>query len=446
MALTSCRLLSIRLFRDWPVYSLLLAFGQIISANSYQIVLLTGESGQASKKLYVVAGVYIATSMFWWFMVRRFKAVYALSLPWLLYGLAFLLLGIASFIDDYVDRGMTQDVATGFYAAAASSGAIIFSLNFGDESGAPTKLWAIRALIITAFAQLYSAALWFWGSLMSNPFHPRGSASGNIGSSSVPKGIVIGIPIAILLWAIGIVLFLGLPDYYRQSPETIPGYYVSLFRRKIVPWFFVMVILQNYWLSAPYGRSWEFLFSSKHVPGWAIFLLAVLFFVVLWSGLLVVFTVYSNSHPWLLPIFATGLGLGVPRWAQELWGTSGIGLYLPWAGGPVASAIISRCLWLWLGLLDTVQIVGLGMMLIATLTRQHVMGVLIGSQIVGSVATMVARATSPNASHATVTFPDFTEGAMPGLGNKWFWICLAFQLVIPFGFFKFFRKEQVTKP
>lgn len=35
---------------------------------------------------------------------------------------------------------------------------------------------------------------------------------------------------------------------------------------------------------------------------------------------------------------------------------------------------------------------------------------------------------------------------MPGLGNKWFWICLAFQLVIPFGFFKFFRKEQVTKP
>ncbi|KAK0731957.1 alpha amylase [Lasiosphaeris hirsuta] len=440
------KILSIRIFRDWPVYSLLLAFGQIISANSYQIVLLTGETGQSSRKLYIVAAVYIATSMFWWWMVRRFKSVYALSLPWLLYGIAFMLLGVASFIPGYVERGIAQDVATAFYAAAASSGALDFSLNFGDESGAPTNLWAIRALIITAFAQLYSAALWFWGSLMSDPFHPTGSASGSVGNSSVPKGIVIAIPLAVLFWSIGLILFYGLPDYYRQSPETIPGYYLSLFRRKVVPWFFIMVIIQNYWLSAPYGRSWEFLFSSKHVPGWSIFLLSVLFFVILWGALIAVFTVFSNSHPWLLPIFATGLGLAAPRWMQEFWGTSGIGLYLPWAGGPVASAIISRCLWLWLGLLDTIQIVGLGMTLLATLTRQHVMGVLIGSQIIGGVATILARATSPNSNHPTATFPDFTEGTMPGIASKWLWICLAFQLIIPIGFFKFFRKEQVTKP
>ncbi|KAK3392778.1 alpha amylase [Podospora didyma] len=440
------KILSIRIFKDWPVYSLLLAAGQVISANSYQIVLLTGETGQSSRKLYIVASTYIATSLFWWIMVRRFKSVYALSLPWLLYGMAFMMLGIASFVPGYIQRGAVQDVATALYAAAASSGALDFALNFGDESGAPTNLWAIRALIITAFAQLYSAALWYWGSLMSDPFHPRGSASGNVGASEIPKGIVIAIPIAVLFWAIGIILFYGLPDYYRQSPETIPGYYVSLFRRKTVIWFFVMVVLQNYWLSAPYGRSWEFLFSSKHVPGWAIFLLAVLFFGVLWSCLISVFTVFSNSHPWLLPIFATGLGLGVPRWAQLLWGTSGVGLYLPWAGGPVASAILSRCVWLWLGLLDTIQIVGLGMTLLATLTRQHVMGVLIGSQVIGGAATILARATSPNAVHPQTTFPDFSEGIMPGIANKWFWICLAFQLVIPFGFFKFFRKEQVTKP
>ncbi|KAK0624883.1 alpha-1,3-glucan synthase-like protein [Bombardia bombarda] len=440
------KILSTRIFRDWPVYSLLLAGGQVISANSYQIVLLTGETGQSSQKLYIVAGTYIASSLFWWFMVRRFKSVYALSLPWLFYGFAFLLLGIASFVPGYVQRGQVQDAATVFYAVAASSGALDFSLNFGDESGAPTNLWAVRALIITAFAQLYSAALWYWGSLMTNPFHPTGSASGNIGESSVPKGIVIAIPIAIVLWAVGLILFWGLPDYYRQSPETIPGYYLSLFRRRTVPWFFIMVVLQNYWLSVPYGRSWEFLFVSRHVPGWAIFLLTVLFFVVLWSCLIWVFTIFSNKHPWLLPIFATGLGLGAPRWAQTLWGTSGIGLYLPWAGGPVASAILSRCLWLWLGLLDTIQIVGLGMTLLATLTRQHVMGVLIGAQVIGGVTTMVAKATSPNAGQPTATFPDFSEGAMPGLGNKFFWLCLVMQLVIPFGFFKFFRKEQVTKP
>ncbi|KAK3693388.1 alpha amylase [Podospora appendiculata] len=440
------KILSIRIFRDWPVYSLLLAGGQIISANSYQIVLLTGETGQSSEKLYIVAGTYIGTSICWWVMVRRFKSVYALSLPWLLYGIAFMMLGIASFVQGYVARGKVQDVATVFYAAAASSGALNFSLNFGDESGAPTNLWAVRALIITAFAQLYSAALWFWGSLMSNPFHPTGSASGNVGDSTIPKGIVIAIPIAVFLWAIGIILFYGLPDYYRQQPETIPGYYVSLLRRKTVPWFFVMVIIQNYWLSVPYGRSWEFLFSSRHVAGWAIFLLTILFYVVIWSCMLVVFTKFSNNHPWLLPIFATGLGLGAPRWAQELWGTSGVGLYLPWAGGPVASAILSRCLWLWLGLLDTIQIVGLGMTLLATLTRQHVMGVLIGAQIIGGAITMIAKATSPNAGWPSATFPDFSEGVMPGAGNKWFWVCLLMQLIIPFGFFKFFRKEQVTKP
>lgn len=52
------------------------------------------------------------------------------------------------------------------------------------------------------------------------------------------------------------------------------------------------------------------------------------------------------------------MGLGAPRWAQMLWGTSNIGQYVPWAGGPVASAIAGRSLWLWLGVLDAVQGVG----------------------------------------------------------------------------------------
>lgn len=37
------------------------------------------------------------------------------------------------------------------------------------------------------------------------------------------------------------------------------------------------------------------------------------------------------------------------------------GTYLPWAGGPVASAVLSRCLWLWLGLLDLIQGVGMSL-------------------------------------------------------------------------------------
>lgn len=35
-----------------------------------------------------------------------------------------------------------------------------------------------------------------------------------------------------------------------------------------------------------------------------------------------------------------------------------MGQYLPWAAGPVASALAGRSLWLWLGVLDAVQGVG----------------------------------------------------------------------------------------
>jgi alpha-1,3-glucan synthase len=75
-----------------------------------------------------------------------------------------------------------------------------------------------------------------------------------------------------------------------------------------------------------------------------------------------------------------------------------------------------------------------------------VLTVLIGAQVVGSAFTMLARATSPNALSPHTTFPDFSQGVMPGAASPFFWVCLLFQLIIPIGFFKFFRKEQVSKP
>lgn len=106
-----------------------MALGQILSVNSYQIVLLTGEASQTSDKLYIIGSVYLATSIMWWIMVRQLKSLYAISLPWLFFGLAFMLLGVAPFT-----TGSTmQLVATIMYAAGASSGAVMFALNFGDE-------------------------------------------------------------------------------------------------------------------------------------------------------------------------------------------------------------------------------------------------------------------------------------------------------------------------
>lgn len=185
------------------------------------------------------------------------------------------------------------------------------------------------------------------------------------------------------MWCVGVILFVGLPTYYRQAPGHIPAFYSSLLRRKIIivrsqnpsltralllscclhltdlsalQWFFVVVLIQNYFLSAPYGRNWLYLWSSQAVPAWQIILLILVFFIGIWIVFLYIFSHMSKSHSWVLPVFA--MGLGAPRWAQILWSTSNMGQYLPWTAGPIASGLAGRSLWLWLGVLDAVQGVG----------------------------------------------------------------------------------------
>lgn len=75
----------------------------------------------------------------WWFLYRRLKTAYVLSLPFSLYGVAFFLIGLAPLGSSVAGRGWIQNVATGFYAVASSSGSIYFAVNFGDE-GMPSPL------------------------------------------------------------------------------------------------------------------------------------------------------------------------------------------------------------------------------------------------------------------------------------------------------------------
>jgi alpha-1,3-glucan synthase len=152
---------------DWPVYSIFLALGQIIAANSYQITLLTGEVGETAEKLYGIATTYAITSVCWWMVYRYFKSVVCLSTPWFLYGLAFLLIGSAHWVPNSFNRGWLQNVGSGFYAAASSSGSIFFASNFGDEGGAPVETWIFRACVIQGAQQAYVIALWYWGSTLS---------------------------------------------------------------------------------------------------------------------------------------------------------------------------------------------------------------------------------------------------------------------------------------
>ena len=373
--------------------------------------------------------------------------------------MAFLLLGFAPFAKGILSRGWVQNVATAFYAAASSSGAFFFALNFGSEGtskpshpllmavtdifvgSVPVSTWSLRAAMIQGVQQLYVVVLWYWGSQLTRLTVTGVRASNLVAYSSSLTGTTV--PIAIFMFSIGAILFVGLPDYYRQTPGHIPSFYRSLTRRKIVMWFFVAVILQNYWLSAPYGRNWTYLWSSKHAEQWQIACLVILFFVGVWAAFLAIFAHLSRTHTWIIPMFA--IGLGAPRWCQMLWGTSNIGQWVPWVGSPLAGALLGRSLWLWLGVLDTIQGVGIGMILLQTLTRFHVTFSLVSAQVLGSIATIVARASAPNANGPGKVFPNLGL-SLDGLREEVFWIGLVCQGVICVGFLWWFRGEQLMKP
>lgn len=416
---------------DWPLYTILLALGQIMGANSYQITLLSGPKGQDATKFYIISGVYLFSSMIFWLAYRLLKSVHILSLPFLIYGFSLLLLGISPFLPTVVGSDL-QYAATVLYTIASASGSLYFALNFGDEGGSPVKSWVFRACVIQGTQQVYNTALWFWGSRLST-------------SSTSPISKTIGTPIllsfSLILFLIGSALYTGLPSYYRQTPGKLPSFYASLLRRKIVLWFLLTVLIQNFFLSTLTGRNWSYLWSSTYTHPYQIALLAILFFVFLWSILLFFFSQAAKTHTWIIPIFA--IGLGAPRWAQILWSCTPISQFLPWAGSPLASALLGRGLWLWLGLLDALQGVGFGMILLQTLTRIHISATLIAAQILGSGITMLARAVGPGPG---TVFPDFSRGAVQGLMSPWFWVGLGAQGVVCVGFFKFFRKEQLSKP
>ena len=52
----------------------------------------------------------------------------------------------------------------------------------------------------------------------------------------------VGMAVAVLMWFVGSIIFIGLPDYYRQSPGTVPSFIPSILRRRIVLWFFMLVV------------------------------------------------------------------------------------------------------------------------------------------------------------------------------------------------------------
>jgi alpha-1,3-glucan synthase len=206
--------------------------GQVIAANSFQLTLLTDQSVQSALQLYVLASIYLITSVMWWFVFRRHQAIYCLSIPFYLYGIAFFLIGLPSFSKLAAGRTWINNVGTACYAIASSSGSLYFALNFADECSAPVTAWVFRACIIQGTQQAFAAGLWYWGHGLAAL-----SAAGMLSLEDLTTSTTVTMvawPIAALLIFIGVCLFLGLPDYYRRLPGGIPAFYKSLTRRKLV--------------------------------------------------------------------------------------------------------------------------------------------------------------------------------------------------------------------
>ncbi|EPY53741.1 alpha-1,3-glucan synthase Mok13 [Schizosaccharomyces cryophilus OY26] len=434
-----------RRFGEWPVYSIFLSFGQVLAASSYQLILLSGSSAQYAEQLYIVGSIFAVSSVVWWYIYRKLPNIVCLTLPFGLYFLAFTLIGVSSFIQTSTAfRIWISYLAGWIYSVASASGSLYFSLNFGDEAGASVIAWIIRACIVQGLQQVWASCLWYWGSKIDRLLQDHRLFPHDV----YPLGAVAAVawPLAILMLICGLLLIFGLPDYYWQSPGNIPAFYTALLRRKLVLWFLIATVVQNYWLSTLYGRSWKYLWGSSIIAPWKILIFSFSFFTMLWVSTMILLGWKSRTHTWLLPVF--GIGLGSPRWLQMMWGTSNIGVYLPWSGS--ASPIVGRLLWLWLGVLDCIQGVGIGMILLQTLTRRHLATTLIAGQIVGTITSMIARATAPNRIGPSSVFLDFTswqfEDGMKIFRNVPFWVCLLSQVIVSAGYLLFFRRENLSRP
>lgn len=95
------------------------------------------------------------------------------------------------------------------------------------------------------------------------------------------------------------------------------------------------------------------------------------------------------------------------------------------------------------------QGVGLGLILLQTLSRLHVTVTLAFSQIIGAIVVIIARATAPDSLGAGTVFPDAgiwdPELGLSGspIASPMFWLCLVCQLIIVVGYFWFYRREEL---
>ena len=152
----------------WPLYTIVMAIGQMFCATSFQITLLSGQNWQEDWQLYILGGIFLVASTVWYALFRLKPSVWILTAPWFFFSVAFFLVGLPS-VSSVFDPAhkMISAFATWSYAVASAAAFTFFGLNFGEEAGAATEVWALRACVVQGSQQLWVAALWYWGNTLN---------------------------------------------------------------------------------------------------------------------------------------------------------------------------------------------------------------------------------------------------------------------------------------
>jgi alpha-1,3-glucan synthase len=235
-----------RTIGGWPLYAIIISFGQLVSAvrtdlisfqmhstdvqTSFQLSLLGGSNTQTEIDLYIICSIFVVATIAWYTLFRMKPSVYVLSLPWLWcvhlllilrnailnprFAVAFILIGFPSLRGVFTPpRKTITRVATYCYAIASAAGFLFFGLNFGEEAGAATEVWITRACIVQGLQQIWVSALWYWGYTL-NGTDPK--------TYVTPRAIMyVTWPLSVMSIAFAYLLFFGLPDYYRQVSHAL---------------------------------------------------------------------------------------------------------------------------------------------------------------------------------------------------------------------------------
>lgn len=119
----------------WPLYTIVIALGQVLSATSFQITLLSGSGSQNNLQLYVLGGVFLAASAVWYPLFRLKPSFWVLSAPWVFFGIGFFLIGVPSLTESlHSTHTILANLATWCYAVASAAAFLFFGLNFGEEA------------------------------------------------------------------------------------------------------------------------------------------------------------------------------------------------------------------------------------------------------------------------------------------------------------------------